>query len=203
MPENGPSGSVRIVNERASLSVVLGESRVWRLWRRVGAAGDDLTVWYRRSRLQGAIDVVVRAGARSRLARWFHASPDASVVIIDVRETVTIGSAVTVLERASKRIDDSRLAVTARSGLSRTRAAISNAPIRITSGFVLGVLLGRFLATWSTWSDTQLGIYALLAAPLLIGLRIDRSLDDVANGRLRDRTTDFRDSSKPPDDDRR
>lgn len=203
MPENGPSGSVRIVNEQASLSAVLDESRVWRLWRRVGPAGDDLTAWYRRSRLHGASAVIVRAGVHSRLARWFHSNPDASVVVLDVRETVTIGSAITVLDRTSKRIDDSRIVVTARSGLGRIRAAISNVPIRITSAFVLGVLLGRFLATWSTWSDVQLGIYALLAAPLLIGLRMDRSLDDIASGRLRGQTTDFRGSSKPPDDDSR
>ena len=130
------------------------ESRLGRLWKQTADAVRD-----------------------SFLYRWLTAEPDPDVIVIDLRETWTVGPFIrlldAVLDRVLPALDDSRLATAARAAVRYTLAA----PVAVGG---LGVLaLGLLLALGSvaagTLGTTRLGLAAGLVVAGAAATRERRS----------------------------
>ncbi len=121
---------------------------------------------------------LVRVVRGSWLYRWLTTEPDPEPVVIDLRETCTVGPILAVL--------DCLAPVVARSWLARTASGLADriaaAPVR-TAGVALNLafaasLLGTLATdglTWLVYSYHALGLLAGLAA-----LRDDRPPDALA-----------------------
>ena len=112
-------------------------SRLGRLWDRGGDAVRD-----------------------SYLYRWLTAEPDPEVIVIDLRETWTVGPFIrlldAVLDRVLPALEDSRVATAARTGVRRTLAA----PL-VVAGLALlvgGLGLGLVSVAGGTLGSTRLGL---------------------------------------------
>ncbi|ELY95682.1 hypothetical protein C483_01014 [Natrialba hulunbeirensis JCM 10989] len=118
--------------------------------------------------------------------RWLTAEPDPDVIVIDLRETWTVGPVIRVLDHVLARLDvaleSSGLATRGRQGW----ATIRDRPVRIVSLLVLPLILISLL--YSVQRDaapselvvvSALGVTALAAA----GTRSQRSLDELVETR--------------------
>ncbi|ELZ40572.1 hypothetical protein C463_14720 [Halorubrum californiense DSM 19288] len=119
------------------------ESSLGRLWRRAGTA--------------------IR---HSFLYRWLTAEPDPEVIVIDLRETWTVGPFIrlldAVLDRVFPALDNSRVASTARTGVQHTLAA----PM-VIAGVTL--LVGGLLVALTSVATQSVGTGRLgLAAALIV-----------------------------------
>lgn len=139
------------------------ESRLGRLWRRTVAA--------------------VRG---SSLYRWLTAEPEPEVIVIDLRETWTVGPFIrlldALLDRLLPAVEDSRAAAAARTFAASTLAA----PAVVGGLAVLGV--GLLLALGSvaagTLSTARLGLAAGLVVAGVIATRERRSWAELRETRL-------------------
>ena len=148
-----------------------------------------------RSRLQRAIDnsLLVRTtrgiestlgrwGRGSRLVQWFLAEPDPEVIVIDLRETYTVGPVLRVLDRVvavAGRIDD-RTGIS--DAVSRLAAIVTSAPL-----FALGVLLASIALggiVTSLTSDGAIGGWLILLGLALLATRETRSAAELARTRV-------------------
>ncbi|TKX86573.1 hypothetical protein EXE43_07755 [Halorubrum sp. SS5] len=130
------------------------ESRLGSLWRRTAEA--------------------VRS---SYLYRWLTAEPDPEVIVIDLRETWTVGPFIrlldAILDRVVPAIEDSRIVTAARAGASYTLAA----PMVVAGLAVLtgGLLLALVSVAGGTLGTTRLGLAAGLVIAGVIATRERRS----------------------------
>ncbi|OIB59384.1 hypothetical protein [Natrialba sp. SSL1] len=118
--------------------------------------------------------------------RWLTAEPDPDVIVIDLRETWTVGPVIRVLDRVLARLDvaleSSGLATRGRQGW----AAIRDRPIRIVSLLVLPLLLISLLySVLSGTAPSELAIVFTLGVSVLAaaGTRSQRSLDELVETR--------------------
>ncbi|QUO47734.1 MULTISPECIES: hypothetical protein [Halorubrum] len=130
------------------------ESRLGRLWERTAAA--------------------VRS---SYLYRWLTAEPDPEVIVIDLRETWTVGPFIrlldAILDRLLPALEDSRIATAARTGVSYTLAA--PAVVGGLAVLTVGLLLALVSIAAGTLGTTRLGLAAGLVVAGVIATRERRS----------------------------
>jgi len=113
----------------------------------------------------------------SRLYRWFTAEPEPDVIVIDLRETVTIGPMLRLLDQfgawVRPVIAHSRVGRSSR----RLRQALRARPIQVTSGFVAtaALLTLAVLVMRGTHSSVSVGLVALVTAGALFGMRVTLS----------------------------
>ncbi|EMA63071.1 hypothetical protein [Halorubrum lipolyticum] len=131
------------------------------------------------SRLVSALHAVSTRGAswvrNSALYQWLTAEPDPEVIVIDLRETWTVGPFLRVLDWVVDRLidaaEDSRVVALARRGVTATRAA----PLRVAG--LLAVMIGLVVAGSGLLggvSTTQLAVGVGLAVGGLIAMQDDR-----------------------------
>lgn len=123
-----------------------------------------------------------RWGRGSRLVQWFLAEPDPEVIVIDLRETYTVGPVLRVLERvvsAAGRIDD-RTGVS--DVLSRFAGIVTSEPV-----FVLGLLLGSVAlggVVTTFVADGAIGGWLILLGVALLATRETRSASELTETRV-------------------
>jgi hypothetical protein len=138
------------------------ESRLGHVWRRTTAA--------------------VRS---SYLYRWLTAEPEPEVIVIDLRETWTVGPFIhlldAILDRVLPAVEDSRIAAAVRRGVSHTLAA----PAVVTGLGVLGVglLLALVSVAAGTLGTTRLGLAAGLVIAGVVATRERRSWAELRETR--------------------
>jgi len=106
----------------------------------------------------------------SWLYRWLTAEPDAEVVVIDLRETLSAGP---VLAQIDQRIRDFIAVMPTSGGLRRgyrLRDGFRTHPIRIVSFGALGVILVGFVAVAAAGGPLGIATFVLIAA-LLVAAR--------------------------------
>lgn len=141
--------------------------------------GDDVPATLAGSHVVATLQAVSSRGAswvrNSALFQWLTAEPDPEVIVIDLRETWTVGPFLRVLDWASNRLidaaDSSRTVGVAQRGVIATRAA----PLRVVG--VLTVVIGLAAASSSLLggvSTTQLAVGVGLAVGGLIAMQDDR-----------------------------
>lgn len=140
---------------------------------------------YANSRLDDAIDRIDGAVRSSWAFRWLTAEPEADVVVVDLRETTTVGPVLAVLDGTFRAVVPAwRSAATGR--LTRdTRDAFERRPVRAASQVALVAVATNLvlrLAT-GTLDHLVLGGSLLLAALALAGTRSEASSDAIADSR--------------------
>ena len=155
------------------------ESRLGRLWRRTAAA--------------------VRG---SSLYRWLTGEPDPEVIVIDLRETWTVGPVIRLLDAALDRLipalEDSRAAAATRAVTASTLAA----PAVVAGLAVLGVglLLGLVSIVSGTLGTTRLGLAAGLVVAGAIATRERRSWAELRETRPVELLIAALEPPEPPDE---
>jgi hypothetical protein len=165
-------------------------SRLYSAVRDWNGSGHPLHRGYRSSRLKRVVDRLGRAvdwsvsvAQQSLLVRWLTAEPEPDVVVIDLRETLTIGPLIAVLDRLLPHGERAWNASGIRQVLRRTATAFADAPVQFTSAIVLALLVAQFAFIYGAASRLSLGLLALLAAPALLGLRVTSTWDELAESR--------------------
>lgn len=144
------------------------------------SADDELPASLAGSRIVSAVRA---AGSRaslwvrhSALYQWLTAEPDPEVIVIDLRETWTVGPFLRVLDWVIDRLIDaatgSRAVAVAQRGVSETRAAPLRVIGLVTAVLGLAIAGGGLLGGIST---TRLSVGVGLAVAGLIAMQDDRT----------------------------
>ena len=165
--ENRPDHGHRISDGRAGDHAVLSGSRIV---TRSRAVTERLATWIRSSALYG----------------WLTAEPDPDVIVIDLRETRTVGPVIRIIDRLLTALAESTPSSrVARSG-RRLASAFKSRPLRLSGAVVLvgslSVLFGGILTgTLSVAPAVGLLILALLAA---VGFQSEMTLEELGETTL-------------------
>lgn len=132
------------------------------------------------SALRGIGRRAVAAIRHSFTYRWLTAEPDPEVVVIDLRETWTVGPVLGLVERLAASGPVQR----ADAILAALGRPIRRAPVRLASLALLIFAATALALTWSVAGPagrlTWLGVLGIA----LLGLRVDASWQDVADSRV-------------------
>lgn len=147
MGDDTPADSAS-VSERARTAV--RTSRFCHLWKRAAATVRD-----------------------SYLYRWLTAEPEPEVIVIDLRETWTVGPVIrlldAVLDRVLPALDDSRLATAGRAAIRYTLAA--PAVVGGLVALVAGLGLGLVSVAGGTVGPRRLGLAIALVVTGIVATR--------------------------------
>ncbi|USZ71508.1 hypothetical protein [Natronosalvus halobius] len=139
----------------------------------------------RSARVVAAATVSAGYATSSGIYRWLTAEPDPEVIVIDLRETRTVGPVFVVLDRvivlATAGLPTSSVASSVRSTTNRFSAR----PIRILSLCLLPALLSSLLLLTATGAITAplAVVHGLLALAATIGTRSTTTLEDLRSTR--------------------
>ncbi len=136
----------------------------------------------------------------SRLSQWLTAEPEPEVIVIDLRETYTVGPIIRVIDRAIPHLERAWRNSVAGRATRKTMQTSTDAPVRVASALVLGFLAARLALTWPIGSQTALGVYAGLAALALVGLTVDWTLSELAESRVGHLIRAALEPPEPPED---
>ncbi|AEH36957.1 hypothetical protein [Halopiger xanaduensis] len=138
-----------------------------------------------RSRLASTVRTLGRYVRHSWLYRWLTPEPDPEVIVIDLRETYTVGPFIRLLDRmlghCARATPSSRTVEFSHRVEDRFRAR----PLRVLGAAILGgvvfsglvsIVLGQIGTGW------VIG-HAVLAGLAVLGLRSERSLEDLTETR--------------------
>lgn len=139
----------------------------------------------------------------SFIYRWLTAEPDPEVIVIDLRETWTVGPVIAVVDRLLAAFTEGTQTSTVAEATHTVVAAFCERPIRIVSfavvaGSVSVLLLGgitRRLSAVTTILPTLLAILALY------GIGSERTLDDLFETKAAQLLVSALEPPEPPSDD--
>ncbi|MCU4800383.1 hypothetical protein OB920_08385 [Halobacteria archaeon HArc-gm2] len=160
------------------------QSKVHSVVQRLGDAGTNLDDAYHRSVLGRSVDRLAEITRQSYLFRWLTAEPDPDVIVIDLRETWTVGPVIAVLDWFAPHAARSWDGSVVRTTTERTATAFRAAPVQLTSALLLGVLAIQFVLSWNSASDTTLAGLCFLAAFAIVGLRVDWTWDELVESKI-------------------
>jgi hypothetical protein len=136
----------------------------------------------------------------SYLVRWLTAEPEPDVVVIDLRETWTIGPVIAVIDWLVPHGLRMWQGSTAKRVLDRTATAFRNAPVRLTSVVVLGVVVARIVLSLGSAGTVSLVAHLFVGALAIAGLRVDWTLEELKASKVGRLAAALFVPPKPPDD---
>jgi len=154
-------------------------SRVHSLARGVETASNRLGAAYDSSVLGRASERFAAITRQSWIFRWLTAEPDPEVIVVDLRETWTVGPIIVLLDWLAPHAARAWNGSLARTTAERTAAAFRAAPVKSSSALLLGVLFVQFALSWNSAGDATLAVLCLLTAFALVGLRVDWTLEEL------------------------
>lgn len=188
-----------------SLERAIQNSVVVDRWRRLTSSANSVDRWTRSSRtgtaLRNAGEVVgavldrsgvgrlgsaIGAYTRSSfLYRWLTADPDPDVIVVDLRETIVLGSLLAMVDALVETFLASRFGSRLAAASEDTIETVADAPIRALSTVVGTAIVADLLVRTATGSIGTAGVHARLGVALLaiLGLRIDASADELRESR--------------------
>lgn len=131
---------------------------------------------------RGIESTLGRWGRGSRLVQWFLAEPDPEVIVIDLRETYTVGPLLRVLDRVAaiaSRIDD-RTGIS--DGVSRLAAIVTSAPLVVLGVLLASIALGGIVTT--IVADGAFGGWLILLGLAMLATRETRTASELATTRV-------------------
>lgn len=162
--------------------------------------GRTVTRWYRGSRLERTLARFAFVVRESRIVRWLTAEPDPDVIVIDLTETKTVGPVIALLDRFVPHVERAWNDSVVESGLARIATTVRTAPVRLTSAFVLGVILVLLALNWSSASTTERALLLAGAVPCILGLRVTWTWDELTASRAGRLATAILTPPEPPRD---
>ncbi len=118
--------------------------------------------------------------------RWLTTEPDPEVIVIDLRETRTVGPVIRVVDRTVRGLEE-RTSTSIIVDAGRSLASIARArPIRVGSAFVLSLTVSSLLVAGLTTIPSNVLVlgHLLVAGIATIGLRSQSSLEELLESRL-------------------
>lgn len=157
-------------HEGRSRRAILDDSWVLATFRRLSLAAENSVV-------HAAAARVSDAAANSRLVDWLTKEPEPEVIVIDLRETWTIGPVLAVLDRLLAGLSRAYAGSRVRGPVERATTRFRERPIRVVSGvlfvFVLAHLVWSALVAAGSVGSNLVHLGGLVLAGL--GLRETRS----------------------------
>lgn len=119
------------------------------------------------------------------LYHWFTTEPDPDVVVIDLRQTWSVGPTLAVLDRVVDAIGPSLKDATVVRAVEDVADVVRRRPIAIASALVLGVLASSLLASIVRGGPDRrlLAVLIVVAAVATLGLRSHTTLRDLRTTR--------------------
>jgi hypothetical protein len=169
--------TVRQAHEALVNSVIL---------RRLWEAGGDFSQMVASASVTQLADSITTVATHSWLYRWLTAEPKQEVIVIDLRETLTVAPFIVALDRALERALPARAHSLLVRGATRAARSVRAAPIRVASGLLLVVVLVSLLADIALGALMLLELGAQLLGALagLAGLRVEASWVELRETRL-------------------
>lgn len=137
----------------------------------------------------------------SWLYQWLTKEPEPEVIVIDLRETKTIGPLIIILDWVITTVEtpvrDSRIARWTR----RLRSRIREAPMRVAGTGMIGLGFGLGTVTLVTGavSPARLGLIGLITLSGLVGLRDTRPWNELVESRTAELCKTVLEPPEPPD----
>ncbi|RKD98083.1 hypothetical protein [Halopiger aswanensis] len=138
-----------------------------------------------RSRLASTVRTLGRYVRHSWVYRWLTAEPDPEVIVIDLRETYTVGPFIRLLDRIFEQCARATASSRAVEFSHRVEDQFRARPLRVLGTAILGgvvfsglvsIVLGQIGTGW------VIG-HAVLAGLAVLGLRSERTLEDLTETR--------------------
>lgn len=167
----------------------------------LGEVRDRLAGAADRSRVIGTLEAIESTLGRwadgSRIVQWFLAEPDPDVIVIDLRETYTIGPIIRALEWSAIRTNQFAERIGLVDAIRRTTAWVESAPMRALGWLVFACALGGLLAGLTRGGS--LAGWLLLAGLALLATRERRSASQLAETRIGSALIAAFEPPEPPD----
>jgi hypothetical protein len=157
--------------------------------------------------VQTGQSITVRVAAVTRasyLYRWLTKEPDPAVVVIDLRETYTVGPFIELLDRLVPHVERAWNGSSLKRATARTGELVRDVPFKVASVLFIVFLAIQTLQSLSaiqSGSVTTIGILALAWLLALVGLRIDWTLEQLAESRVGRLTRALLEPPEPPNED--
>ncbi len=133
---------------------------------------------------------LVRIGRRyvesSFIYRWFTTEPEPEVIVIDLRETWTVGPVIWVVDLVTGGLETGMRTSIVAKGVGRLASSVRRRPIRAASLVVLLATVGSLLVVivTNTASEQLVLAHVVVAAFAAIGLRSRSSLAELLETRI-------------------
>jgi len=157
--------------------------------------------------VQTAQSITARVAAVTRasyLYRWLTKEPDPEVVVIDLRETYTVGPFIKLLDRLVPHVERAWNGSSLKRATDRTGELIRDVPVKAASVLFMVFLAIQTLQSFSaiqSGSVTTIGAFSLAWLLTLVGLRIDWTLAELAESRVGRLTRALLEPPEPPNED--
>jgi len=126
----------------------------------------------------------VRATRHSFVYRWLTKEPDPAVIVIDLRETWTVGPIIATLEWVGTTRPVRWILGVSGSVGRRAGQTVRRAPVRLASVAILAGALAGLVLSWAGATAVERVAWLGAAALAALGLRVDASWADVADSRI-------------------
>jgi hypothetical protein len=191
-------GSERL---RAATSTATVTEVARKLHERLDGAGDTASATYRASAFGRATTWFGQVARRSWLYRWLTDEPEPDVVVIDLRETWTVGPILAVLDRVLDPLVQYSRGATFRTAGVRTANAFAARPVQVISIVVLVAVAVNLALAFALGglSSSALGLGLLLASVALAGTRVTASADELGETRTFELLIALLEPPEPPD----
>jgi len=164
------------------------------LGRRVSDAVDN-------SVLAGVFRTLHRWVRNSWLYRWLTTEPDSQAVVIDLRETYTVGPVLAVFDRLIGMVTRRRENTATRSFFHRTGQEARSHPVRSASFFLVGVLLAELVVSTLAGALSGIGVVirGVFFVLALAGTRVTTPWEHLRTARAIRILKAALESPEPPD----
>ncbi|MFD1640918.1 hypothetical protein [Halohasta litorea] len=125
--------------------------------------------------------MIQRVVSGSFIYRWLTAKPEPEVIVIDLRETWTVGPVIELIDRLLEELTQSAQTSTLMSGVHNGVTAFQERPVNVVSFGVIASALGVLLVGGLTQSLSIVStvVAILMALVGLFGLGSQRTLRDI------------------------
>ncbi|NLV09787.1 hypothetical protein GOC74_07570 [Halomicrobium mukohataei] len=147
---------------------------------------------------------VAKVTRASSLYRWLTKEPDPEVVVVDLRETHTVGPFVRLLDRLVPHVERAWNGSSLKRATARTGALVRDAPVKVASVLLLVFLSVQTLQSLpaiQSGSVTTVGTFTLAWLLALVGLRVDWTLAELAESRAGRLLRALLEPPEPPNED--
>jgi hypothetical protein len=162
-----------------------------------------LVASYRDSLVSRTFQGLSTAVRNSWLVTWLTTGPQPDVIVIDLRDTYTVGPFIRLLERLIPYAERAWRGSMLQRLAARLTEAVRQVPIKVASALLLGVVFVQTLNRYPTLQETSQTVLAVLlisGITALAGLRVDWTLKELAESRVGRLTKALFEPPEPPNE---